>query len=303
MELDAVRCLSVDGLTQLGKGTLGVVYALGDDRVVKVFQEGYDPAKIVEEYHNTKNAWEAKVPCPRVYELVRTGNCLGIIMERLEPETMLAPVKAAAAAGNFKELGFLLDEFVRRAKQIHGIRVGEGVLPDMKEHYRKVTEEALSGKLSQGRIVRIKEIIEEIPEGDTFVHGDLNFSNVIYGKDTEDFRLIDVGGAATGDPLLDINILPALYYLGKINKLVYEIFSMDDVLLYRVCEGVCRRYYDALAPEEYARMRRLYYRSGALRLLIKLHEDGMLGSMPPEWVEKLAGFMDSEESEGKYGEL
>ena len=291
MNIDELRELSIENLTLLGKGTLGEVYALDDSKVVKVFKEGYDSEKIEDEYKRTLNAYEHKIPCPKVYEMVRVNGGLGIVMERLNAATMMDPVRLAAGEKDYDKLDFLMDEFVIRAKRIHDIKTHDRDFPNMRDHYIEITEDVLSKKLSKEGLDRIKELLQMIPDRDSFLHGDLNFSNVIYTGEQDDFRLIDVAAASAGDPILDINILPALHYLGQFNKLVYEVFNMDADTLYYVCEGVCRRYYKDLDPERYEKVRKLYYNSGALRLLIKLYEDGMLEAMPCQLVEKISEFI------------
>ena len=296
MDWDKLKNISIEGLELLGKGTIGRVYALDGDRVLKVFAEGYNEEKILEEYNNTKNAYEHGVPCPRVYEMARAGSCLAIIMERVEAKTMMEPFREAAGIKDFDRIDFLLDEFAGNAKKIHGIRIEKGMLPDIKEHYLRIIDEVLTEKLSDKRIGLMRKLIGSVKEGDTFIHGDLNFSNVVYEKAAKELRLIDVGAASVGDPIFDLNILPALYFLGRINPLVYELFNADPDTLYYTCEGVLKRYYSELPGKEYDEMRSLYYRSGAVRLLIKLHEDNMLRDMPPAWAEKLSEFMDMADS-------
>lgn len=77
----------------LGKmvGTGGVcnVYDLGNGKVIKLYFEGYDKATVEWEYNKTVDAYQKGLSVPQVYKIVEYHNRYGLIMEKIEGQSLM----------------------------------------------------------------------------------------------------------------------------------------------------------------------------------------------------------------------
>ena len=82
--------LSIDGLELVGEGGNSRAYALGSDRIVKVFNKGLPLDMIEYEDARGREAYAAGVPCAKPYGMVRVLGGYGIVYERLEEDDLLS---------------------------------------------------------------------------------------------------------------------------------------------------------------------------------------------------------------------
>ena len=190
----ALRFLSVEGLEQLGAGVHSTVYRLDGESILKVVKDMTLEA-IRAEMQVSKKALFHGVPTAISYDVVRTEEGYGEVYELFR-----AGVLSAAVMAEPERREEYLDQFVAMYRQIHSVEIGEGELDSVRSRYLAAAE-ALTPLASPEESALVRRMIETVPEGRSFIHGDFHMNNVML-QDGE-LLLIDVGEAGRGHPLFD----------------------------------------------------------------------------------------------------
>ena len=193
----AIRRLSVEGLSVIGKGQTASVYRLDADTIVKVFRQGIDFGMVQNEIAKSKVAFMHGIPTAISYDVVNVGECYGVVYELLNARDL---------ADCMKDDPDHLEDYIRMfadvIRQMHDTEVTAeqfvssrattlGALPYMKGRI-----------LNDEEYEKIKAIIENIPERKTFIHGDCHMGNVML-QDKE-LMFIDLSCAGCGHPIFDL---------------------------------------------------------------------------------------------------
>ena len=193
----AIRQIDVEGLRVIGKGQTASVYRLDADTIVKVFRPSIDFGMVQNEIAKSKVAFMHGIPTAISYDVVKVGECYGVVYELLNAKDL---------ADCIKEDPEHMEQYIRMfadlIRQMHATEITAeqfvsarattlGALPYMKgrifndEEYEKV-----------------KAIVENIPERKTFIHGDCHTGNVmLQGKE---LMFIDLSCAGCGHPIFDL---------------------------------------------------------------------------------------------------
>ena len=268
----AIRRISVDGLSVIGRGQTASVYRLDADTIVKVFRPGIDFGMVQNEIAKAKVAFMHGIPTAISYDVVQVGECYGVVYELLNARDL---------ADCMKDDPDHMEEYIRMfadlIRQMHATEVTAeqfvssrattlGALPYMKgrifndEEYEKV-----------------KAIVENIPERKTFIHGDCHMGNVMLQG--EELIFIDLSCAGCGHPIFDLMsmYLTAACHQGELlssytNEEAYHIWKLflsaylqteDEAILAKAEEQVAAfssarfllgllRIPDLMKPEEIA---------------------------------------------------
>lgn len=181
------------GLAKLADGASSEVYALRDQRVVKLFKPGFRREAIELELHHSRLAHGLGIPTPRAEGLVTLQGRTGIVFERCDGPTLYDLIvqraqPAAVLANLFFEVQRAIHESACPALDPLAARLARRVLQahDVPEGVRRMALAALAAA----------------PDADTLCHGDFHPINVIVTG--ERAVVIDWFDAARGDPALDV---------------------------------------------------------------------------------------------------
>lgn len=193
----AIRQIDVEGLRVIGKGQTASVYRLDADTIVKVFRPNIDFGMVQNEIAKSKVAFMHGIPTAISYDVVKVGECYGVVYELL----------------NAKDLADCIKEDPEHMEQY--IRMFADLIRQM--HATEITaEQFVSARATtlgalpylKGRIFndeeyeKVKAIVENIPERKTFIHGDCHTGNVmLQGKE---LMFIDLSCAGCGHPIFDL---------------------------------------------------------------------------------------------------
>lgn len=193
----AMRQLSVEGLTEIGHGQNGHVYRIDPDTIVKVFRSNIDYSMVCNEIAKAKAAFMIGLPTAISYDVVKVGDCYGVVYELLNARDLSDCMKEDPAHR---------DDYIRLfasvMQEMHTMEVESdqftsarattlGALPYMKG--RIFTEEEYE---------KAKAIMENVPERKTFIHGDCHAGNVMLQGD--ELMFIDLSCAGCGHPIFDL---------------------------------------------------------------------------------------------------
>lgn len=192
----ALRKLSVDGLEVLGQGACGTVYKIDDETIVKVFREHYTVDYVQREQNSSKRAFVNGIDTAIPFDLVQVDNKIGVVYEVVNSDTLKqAMVKDPEHFDDYCRL------YARFIKQLHHIHLEKGELQDVKSFWISILS-YMRNLLNEEEMGKMRTLLENVKDTDTFVHCDLNLGNVMVqdGKIT----LIDMAESSIGHPIFDL---------------------------------------------------------------------------------------------------
>ena len=192
----AIREVSVDGCKIIGQGGNGTVYRIDDDKIVKVYRPNVGLEQIDREREFAKTALINGVPCVIAYDVVKCGESYGIVFEMLKSDTL-----GHAMVNNPERMDEYVEKYVALAKELHSAKIKEGAFTNIKTvlHGRVP---GLSEWCTPEEMQLIDSLIDEMPDGDSLIHGDLHPGNIMI-QDGE-LVLIDMPEVTMGAKIWDI---------------------------------------------------------------------------------------------------
>lgn len=202
-----------------GEGANGVSYNHRSDPAVML--KLYNPGKIrqpLDEMLIARKVFEAGIPTPEPGDYVTDGVRYGIRFRRIVDKTSYA-----RAVGDHPErVGRYAEEFALMCRSLHATRVDVNVFECVKDRYARQLEE--NPFFSVAEKDRLFRFIQDAPDTDTAIHGDLQFGNVIFAGDKRYF--IDLGDFCYGYPLFDVGMIYSTAFLSD-PDFVREAFHME----------------------------------------------------------------------------
>lgn len=191
-----LREISVEGCEKLGQGGNGAVYRLDEDKIVKVYKPWMELSAIDRERSFAKTAFVNGIPSVIAYDVVKVGDCLGVVFELLKSDTL-----GHAIRNNPDKLEQYVDQYVELAKTLHSTHVPAGSFTRIQEVMHERADK-LGKWCSAEEIALLNSIIDDIPEADTVTHNDLHPGNIMI-QDGE-LVLIDMPEVTMGPPICDL---------------------------------------------------------------------------------------------------
>ena len=280
----AIRQISVEGLSVIGRGQTASVYRLDADTIVKVFRPGIDFGMVQNEIVKAKVAFMHGIPTAISYDVVKVGACYGVVYELLNARDLADCMK-----DDPDHMEAYIRIFADVIRQMHATEVTAeqfvssraatlGALPYMKG--RIFTDEEYE---------KVKAIFENIPERKTFIHGDCHAGNVmLQGKE---LMFIDLSCAGCGHPIFDLMsmYLTAACHQGEL----FSNYTKDEA--YHIWRVFLRTYlrsedeaFLAKAEEQVAAFSSARFLLGLLRIpdLLKPEEIAVYKARACAWYDK-----------------
>lgn len=286
------RQIEKEGLELVGTGTTGTVYKLDADKVLKVFHASYSLERIYNEQEITRKIASQGIPCAIPYDIVRVGESYGLIFEFIEATSAAEKIKQAVKAQDYAAVDNLIESFANYARTIHQNELPDHYLPDIKKRYYEFVDAYKNIMFDTDDYQYIMDLLDEIPDTNQFLHGDLNFENIVFSS--PDMILIDVAEAKQGNPVFDMNIYRSLYYLGKVKKEIYEQMGIEEGHFVTIIKRIEELYYSDLSEAERIRKYRQLNTTSVLRLLMLMAETVPKEVMYSEQVKEIAKIMYTE---------
>lgn len=208
------------------------------DMMLKLYRPGVVQQPL-DEMLVARKVFAAGIPTPEPGDYVTDGVRFGVRFRRIRDK-----VSYARAVGNHPEdVVRYAEEFAGMCRELHAIRVDTAVFDCVKDRYaRNLEENAFFTPAEKNRLLRF---IQDAPEADTALHGDLQFGNAIFVGDKRWF--IDLGDFGYGYPLFDIGMVYSTAYLSD-PGFVREAFHMEPATAVRFWLAFAPAYFGADRP-------------------------------------------------------
>lgn len=182
-------------LQKLASGYTADVFILDDDRVLKLYREGWEQQLVQNEYHVGTLISSYGIRAPKVYDMITCNNRNGIIFQRLRNVTMKDQLVSSP-----KQWRSLSIQMAKAHSDINAISDVKCQLLSQKDAYRKLINTRSS--ITQQQKEKLIHRLDEKPELNQICHGDFHPINLLYEKD--EWYIIDWLGALRGDPHADV---------------------------------------------------------------------------------------------------
>ena len=229
--LEAIR-IDLADYEYAGEGANGVSYnhRSDPDVMLKLYRPGM-VLQPLDEMRIARKVFETGIPTPEPGDYVTDGTRFGVRFRRIRNK-----VSYARAVGDHPEnVVRYAEEFAGMCRELHATHVDTAAFECVKDRYaRQLAENPFFTPLEKDRLLRF---IQEAPDTDTAIHGDLQYGNAIFAGDERFF--IDLGDFCYGYPLFDVGMVYCTAFLSE-PDFVKEAFHMEP--------GTALRFWQAFAP-------------------------------------------------------
>ncbi|MCI3920957.1 phosphotransferase [Paenibacillus sp. TRM 82003] len=184
----------------MAEGRTAEIVEHGPDKILKLYRDGFPKEAIAQEYEAHRLAFSLGLPVPALFERIDRGGRAGMVMERVQGDTLLArmlrePEALSSHAAAFAQLHLAIH---RRA--VHFGAAAPGLhAPRQKAALARGVSHA--PYLTESQKHAILEQLERLPAADVLLHGDFHPDNAIVGDRT---WAIDWMSATIGHPAGDV---------------------------------------------------------------------------------------------------
>ena len=240
--MDIEKAIRVDmaDYEYAGEGANGVSYNHRSDPDVML--KLYNPGKVtqpLDEMRIARKVFAAGIPTPEPGDYVTDGVRYGIRFRRVRGK-----VSYARAVGNHPEdVVRYAEEFAAMCRELHATHVDTTVFECVKDRYlRQLVENPFFTPSEKDRLARF---IQDAPDTDTAIHGDLQFGNAIFADGKRYF--IDLGDFCYGYPLFDIGMVYSTAFLSDAG-FIREAFHMEQETSVRFWQAFAQFYFGTDRP-------------------------------------------------------
>ena len=223
-----------------GEGANGVSY--NHRRDSDVMLKLYHPGKVqqpLDEMVVARKVFAAGIPTPEPGDYVTDGTRYGIRFRRIRGK-----VSYARAVGDHPEdVVRYAEEFAGMCRALHATHVDTAEFECVKDRYaRQLVENVFFTPAEKDRLLRF---VQDAPDTDTAIHGDLQFGNAIFAGDRRYF--IDLGDFCYGYPLFDVGMVYSTAFLSDAG-FVREAFHMEPETAVRFWQAFAPAYFGKDRP-------------------------------------------------------
>lgn len=153
----------------LARGNTSDIIAYGDNKICKLYKEGYPSDLIALDYSNARVISSYELPVPAVFEMICLNGRTGIVFEKIEGRTLWN------CCQNNDELS-VLDCFVNLHCEI--LHCQSEILMSYKDFFKNIVKRRTPHNLS------LLSEIDDLPDGNVLCHGDFHPNNIMITPDS-----------------------------------------------------------------------------------------------------------------------
>ena len=238
--MEAIR-ISLDDYILSGGGANGESYDHKTDPSVML--KLYFPGKIQQPLDEMKLARKVydlgiQTPEPGDYVVTEDGR-YGIRFHRISGKKSYS----RATADEPEKVMQYASEFAQMCKQLHAVHVDTSQFENVKDRYHRLLVE--NPFFTTAEKDRLERFIADVPDEDTAIHGDLQYSNAIFVGNQRYF--IDLGDFCWGNHLFDVAMVYLCCCLSD-EAFIQETFHMPKKLAIQFWECFVPTYFGENVP-------------------------------------------------------
>ena len=238
--MEAIR-ISLDDYILSGGGANGESYDHKTDPSVML--KLYFPGKIQQPLDEMKLARKVydlgiQTPEPGDYVVTEDGR-YGIRFHRISGKKSYS----RATADEPEKVMQYASEFAQMCKQLHAVHVDTTQFENVKDRYHRLLME--NPFFTTAEKDRLERFIADVPDEDTAIHGDLQYSNAIFVGHQRYF--IDLGDFCWGNHLFDVAMVYLCCCLSD-EAFIQETFHMPKKLAIQFWECFVPTYFGGNVP-------------------------------------------------------
>ena len=240
--MDTLKAVPVDmaDYEYAGEGANAVSYNHRSDP--DVLLKMYFPGKVqqpLDEVRLARRVFAAGIPTPEPGDYVTDGTRYGIRFRRIRGKCSYA----RAVGDHPGDVVRYAEEFAAMCRDLHAIHVDTSVFECVKDRY--IRELAANPFFSTAEKDRLQRFIQDVPDTDTALHGDLQFGNAIFAGTERYF--IDLGDFGYGCPLFDVGMVYCTAFISE-PGFVREAFHMEPETAVRFWQAFAPAYFGTDRP-------------------------------------------------------
>jgi uncharacterized protein (TIGR02172 family) len=230
------RRISLDDFVLSGGGANGESYDSKSNPSVML--KLYHPGKIdqpLSEMMLSRKVFQMGIPTPEPGEYVVTEDGrYGILFHRIPGK-----VSYSRATGDHPEnVQQYAEEFAEMCLQLHATHVDTSQFENVKDRYHRLLAE--NPFFTADEKDKLGRFIDSVPDTDTAIHGDLQYSNVVFTDSQRYF--IDLGDFCYGYPLFDLGMVYLSSNLSE-ESFIKDTFHMDKATSVRFWQAFAPAYF------------------------------------------------------------
>lgn len=221
--MDNYKSIDLGAWTKVGEGGNGSTFEnpLMPDVILKVNKPKLNSLEFVKHEFDVSKAVESVgLQTPRMHEIVRVGDSLGTLAQRIKNKKSLSRI-CHDDPSRTEEMARVLCE---EGRKLFATPCPVEVFPSRKQQLMGAMEKATFVPRKYRTLLR--SFAEDIRENDNCVHGDFQTGNLIVSEGK--YYWIDLDRFAHGDPMFDIGHLFLICHYYAPMKRVQEIFHMTQ---------------------------------------------------------------------------
>ncbi len=260
-----LRVFSVEGCPVIGKGAMGTVYRIDMDTIIKVYDNVNDIHAIENEVNKAREAFLMGIPTAIPFDIVKVQDKYGAIFELIKSTN-----SNDYLIENTNELDGFCTRYADFIKDIHSVVDEKNSLPRIKDMYLSHLK-TIKNILSPDLFEKIENVINEIPDEKSVIHGDVQVKNIMISDD--DLVIIDMDTLSEGSPVFDFGGLFMTYVTFSIHEPdnTKKFLGLDADVTSELFYKTVKQYYRNLSDVEYQRTINIIKMLGFVRFLFLIY--------------------------------
>lgn len=253
------REFDMSTVNRSGDGFTSESYFCNDnDSMIKIYSEGVPQRALEQEKRYAQAAMFAGIPTPLSGDLIKVGNCNGIVFERIMEKKSFA----RAIADDPDNIETYTKQFAEVCKKLHETPCDKNMFPSLAEVYRQtiINCDIFADEDKKA----VLKILDNTPETGCCLHGDLHVGNVIIADGKSIF--IDMADFGYGNSIFD---LASIYFTAKYTpeERTMNMFHFGNETMLRFWELFVHYYYGVDNPKKIAEIEAQLHPYAAFRVV------------------------------------
>lgn len=242
----AAKKVSLKNAVLIGDGFFSKVYRIDNENIVKVYNENADNESMNRELQIAKYALLLGLPTAISYDIVDADGQRGIIFEMMNCGSLRDAIR-----DNPDDIDFYIGQYASLLMKLHATEDMNLMLPDARAQQFTALD-AVSPLLAPEENVKIRGLLESIPETDRIIHGDCHVKNIMI-HNQEPF-LIDLDTLSRGYPVIELG---HLYYTYTAFEEMWpgnteEFMGISVAQAEHIRDGLLAVYFAGVSPADFA---------------------------------------------------